>query len=433
MMIHIPSMKEKTKGKKIGQLPDPSLFYMPLQEKFGSAPLPVVQVGEKVQRYQIIGRSEKGSPALIHSPVSGVVKEISEYPQIDGSMSNTIVIENDFLNAETREEARDPAEYHTGELLDIIRNAGIVGAGGAEFPTSVKFDLKGKIINTFIINGAECEPYMTADYAVMAQKTRELLDGILIVNRILQASRTVLAFESQNRELKGIFEPFLQQEKYRMIEIQLLPDAYPQGGELQLIKTVTGMEISKKILPAEAGVIVSNVGTIFAVYEAVFYRKPFVERVMTVTGEASGESGNYLIKIGTPLSHILQSTGMPPSGSLCIVGGPMMGKYAMSLSAPVTKGSGGILLLKPGNFRRLPCIWCGYCVDVCPMHLMPMKYEELFRKQRYKELPEFSLNDCIECGACEYICPSKVPLVESIKKGKSKLKEIENANREKTI
>ena len=339
-------------------------------------------------------------------------------------MVETIVLQNDFRNEEITRPVIDADNLTSDEILAIIKGAGIVGEGGAQFPTFVKYNLLGKKINTFIVNGTECEPYLTADYALMRDKTEELFRGIFLINKVLQAREIVLSIEKQNKELLDVFSPFLSQTEYKNVRVAILPNQYPQGGELQLIKSVTGKELARGVVPKDEGLMVSNVGTIHAVYNALVERKPLTERIITVSGEQSKKSGNYQVKIGTPISHILEYQNLTNTldDKQLVLGGPMMGKNVVETSAPIIKGSSGVLFFKKKEIKRNNCISCGYCVDVCPMKLMPLVFAENYRTGKIASLEKYSLNSCIECAACEYICPSDVPLMESIKEGKVKLK-----------
>ncbi|GAB6009305.1 electron transport complex subunit RsxC [Dysgonomonas reticulitermitis] len=427
-MMHIFSMKGKTKEMLIQPLADAPFLYMPLLKYAGSVPVPIVKIGDAVRQYQLIAQIPEGAgwASNVHSPVSGIVHDIKEYPQADGQSLLTIVIKNDFKETKIEYQEEKP-EYTPEQIIDLIEKAGVAGEGGAQFPTATKYRLEGRHINTFIINGAECEPYLTADYALMAERTEKLFQGINILNSILQAEDIVIAIEEQNKELQKIFSPFLRKKEFEKIRVFVLPNEYPQGGELQLIKSVTGIEIRRNQRPRDAGVIVNNVGTIDAVYEAVVNRKPVISRIITISGERSEYYGNFEVKIGTPIGHILNLLGLTTNNKTIVLGGPMMGKAITDWSIPVTKGSGGVLFLKKEKFKRSNCISCGYCVDVCPMRLMPMKFEEYFRRGKYFNLEKYSISSCIECAACEYICPSNVPLIESIKEGKMKLKQLANA------
>lgn len=422
--MRIFSMKSKTKHTSIVDIPDASVLYLPLLQNIGQAAKPIVEVGQRVLKYQLIAKETRNLSAHIHAPVSGIVKAIELHPLADGTSVETIVLENDFRNEEIVRLPLDLDSLTQEQILAAIKNAGIVGEGGAQFPTYVKYNLQGQKIDTFIVNGTECEPYLTADYALMRDKTEELFQAILLVNRVLQASRIVLSIEKQNKELLAIFGPLLSQPEYNNIRPTILPDWYPQGGELQLIKSVTGKELPRHVLPKNEGVIVSNVGTVYAVYKAIVEQIPLTERIITVSGKLSKQSGNYRVKIGTPVSHIAKHQLLTDTldDKQVVLGGPMMGKNIENMQIPITKGSSGVLFFKKKKIKRNNCISCGYCVDVCPMKLMPFEFAEKYRTGEIESMGKYSLNACIECAACEYICPSNVPLIESIKEGKVKLK-----------
>lgn len=432
-MMHIHSMKNITKKKKIISLDAPDMLIIPLFERFGSKPEPVVNSGDSVKKYQLIAKSNIGFSAPMHSPVSGTIEKIELSPQIGSSDVMSIYIRNDRLETEIEHPLKISNINSPEELLRIIEEAGVVGMGGAQFPTAMKYNRKEKKVKTFVINGAECEPYLSGDYALMQEHTQEILEGILLVNKILEAEEIVIAFEQSNKELKTVFDEFIGKEPYQKIRTHILSNQYPQGGELQLIKTVTGITVAKGSLPLDQGIILSNVGTVYAVYNAVINKKPLIERVITISGENVENPGNYRIKVGTPVSHLLKKFNIHPETSYIISGGPMMSPQVLDCKAPMTKGSLGIIALPKTQVSRMHCIWCGYCVDVCPMKLMPMKFDEFYRKERYSKMNDYNINDCIECAACEYICPSKVPLVKSIKEGKIKLKTIKDAIDRKTI
>lgn len=426
-MMHIHSRKEITKNKKIVALDEPDILMMPLLAQFGSKPEAVVHPGESVRKYQVIGKSSEGLSSPIHAPVSGTIEKIEKAPQADGSEALTIFIRNDRLNTEAEEPLPRIDSDNPQDILRLINEAGIVGMGGAQFPTAKKYDRKDKDVKTFIINGAECEPYLSGDYALMKEYPREILEGILYADKILEAEDIIIAFEKKNNELEQVFGKYLDDDRYSKIRTYVLPNEYPQGDERLLSKTVTGVVIPKGVIPLDKGIIVSNVGTIYAVYNAVRNGKPLTERVITVSGEHAPQPGNYRIKIGTPISHIIRHCMIDTENSHIVSGGPMMSPHIRNFETPMHKGALGIMALPKHRVERLHCIWCGYCVDVCPMKLMPMKYEQFVRRGKYEKLETYNINVCIECAACEYICPSNVPLIESIQKGKKKLKEIKDA------
>ena len=426
--MKIESMKHVTKKIGLTTMKDPEFFYVPLSQHIGQVAKETVKVGDYVHRYEKIGEVSGKVSSMVHSPVSGKVTEIIEKPAANGKKVKTVVIKNDFKYKEIETEKRRIEEVGTfrrDEILEIIKEAGIVGEGGAQFPTHVKYDIGYKKIDTFIVNGAECEPYLTADYTIMSNYVEELLGGIKIAEKLLRPREVVIGIEEENIDIAEHIEVIIKQSRLFNVKIQVLPTAYPQGSELQLIRSVTGKEIKKGEIPGNHGVIVSNVGTVKSMYDAFTEGKPLVERVVTVSGEKVKTKGNYLLKVGTPLSHIIEQLN-PEDNAKIVFGGPMMGEEVTETSTPVVKGTSGILFLSKDidSVKRENCISCGYCVDVCPMGLMPMKFAESYRKEQYEKLVTvYHLDNCIECGACEYVCPSRVPLIKSIKEGKEKLRE----------
>lgn len=426
--MKIEPMKHVTKKTGLTTMKDPEFFYVPLSQHIGQVAKETVKVGDYVHRYEKIGEVSGKVSSMVHSPVSGKVTEIIENPVANGKKVKTVVIKNDFKYKEIETEKRRIEEVGTfrrDEILEIIKEAGIVGEGGAQFPTHVKYDIGYKKIDTFIVNGAECEPYLTADYTIMSNYVEDLLGGIKIAEKLLRPREVVIGIEEENIDIAEHIEVIIKQSRLFNVKIQVLPTAYPQGSELQLIRSVTGKEIKKGEIPGNHGVIVSNVGTVKSMYDAFTEGKPLVERVVTVSGEKVKTKGNYLLKVGTPLSHIIEQLN-PEDNAKIVFGGPMMGEEVTEISTPVVKGTSGILFLSKDidSVKRENCISCGYCVDVCPMGLMPMKFAESYRKEQYEKLVAvYHLDNCIECGACEYVCPSRVPLIKSIKEGKEKLRE----------
>ena len=427
--MKIESMKHITKKTGLATLKDPEFFYVPLSQHIGQVAKETVSKGDYVHRYEKIGEVSGKVSSMVHSPVSGKVIDIVNSLIANGREVRTVVIKNDFQYKEIETEKRKIEEvgrFRRDELLEIIKQAGIVGEGGAQFPTYVKYDIGYKKIDTFILNGAECEPYLTADYAIMSNYVEDLLGGIKIIEKLIRPREVVIGVEEENMDIAEHIANILKERRMFNIRVHVLPTAYPQGGELQLIRSVTGKEIKKGEIPGNHGVIVSNVGTVKSIYDAFTEGKPLVERVVTVSGEKISTRGNYLLKIGTSLNHIMDQLN-PEDNAKIIFGGPMMGEEVNEPLTPVVKGTSGILFLSKDidSIKRENCISCGYCVDVCPMGLMPMKFEENYRKEQYEKLVTvYHLDNCIECGACEYVCPSRVPLIKSIKEGKEKLKEM---------
>lgn len=432
-MMQIPSMKSKTKLRPIAELPDAEILYLSLSQNIGYQPKPIVQKGDIVQQYQLIAKADGLLSANLHAPVSGEILDICRHSLANGEQCNVIVIKNDFKYNQANFSICDPREMNADQIIERIAAAGVVGEGGAQFPTHIKYTLDNKQIDTFIINGIECEPYLTADYILMKNETEKILQSALIVNKILKAKEITITIKKQNKDLQDVFLHYMNQEPYRIFRLLVLSDQYPQGGELQLIKSVTGKEIRKGTLPRDAGVIVSNVGTIYAIHNAVFESKPVISRIITMSGEKAATCGNFRVKIGTPVSHIMNELGLnyDRNQTQLVHGGAMMGIGIINMSVPICKGTSGILLLEKRVItKKNNCIQCGYCADVCPMRLMPMILAYNYRKGKYEQMETDNLMLCIDCAACEYICPSSVPLTESIRKGKHILQNTENhANR----
>lgn len=430
--MKIESMKHMTKLKKLEKLPDPEYFFIPLSQHIGQVAKETVKKGDYVRQYEKIGEITGNISSNIHSPVSGSVEDIIENPLSNGVKVKTVKIKNDFEYNQMELEKIDISDIcklPKKKILEKIKEAGIVGEGGAQFPTYVKYSIGEKKIRTLILNGAECEPYLTSDYTVMKEYAEEMFNGIKIVDRLLDPEEIVIGIENENRNLEDVLLPIIKRDKLEKIRIQILPTAYPQGSELQLIKSVTGKELRKGSIPVDSGVIVSNVGTIKSVYYAVSEGIPVTERVVTISGEKLNKIGNYLLKIGTPLKHITDKLS-PANDSKIVFGGPMMGTEVEFIdrnkTVPVIKGTSGILFLSReiDSIQRENCISCGACVDVCPMGLLPLYFEKYYSDGKIKKLLRLNIDSCIECGACEYACPSRVPLISSIKNGKAEIRQL---------
>ena len=430
--MKIESMKHMTKLKKLEKLPDPEYFFIPLSQHIGQVAKETVKKGDYVRQYEKIGEITGNISSNIHSPVSGSVEDIIENPLSNGVKVKTVKIKNDFEYNQMELEKIDISDIcklPKEKILEKIKEAGIVGEGGAQFPTYVKYSIGEKKIRTLILNGAECESYLTSDYTVMKEYAEEMFNGIKIVDRLLDPEEIVIGIENENRNLEDVLLPIIKRDKLEKIRIQILPTAYPQGSELQLIKSVTGKELRKGSIPVDSGVIVSNVGTIKSVYYAVSEGIPVTERVVTISGEKLNKIGNYLLKIGTPLKHITDKLS-PANDSKIVFGGPMMGTEVEFIdrnkTVPVIKGTSGILFLSReiDSIQRENCISCGACVDVCPMGLLPLYFEKYYSDGKIKKLLRLNIESCIECGACEYACPSRVPLISSIKNGKAEIRQL---------
>ncbi|UII25957.1 electron transport complex subunit RsxC [Fulvivirga maritima] len=418
-LMNIPSLKSKTKKLPIKEIPATEYFMLSLKG-YGSVMKPLVNQGDEVKKYQLLAENNNGFYSCLHAPASGVIESIQE---IEGEAY--IKLRNDFKDTETILAELHIENMAPEDILNVIKYYGIEGSGGARFPTYTKYNTLDSSIDTFIINGAECEPYLSADYALMNHETESLFKAVEIIQKVIGASRIVIGIEHQHKKLKSNLEQSAQ-AFHLPFEVKILPDQYPQGGELQLIRSVTGKELPKGSIPAQHGIMVSNVGTIHAIYEAFYNNRPYTERTITVSGENSSEPGNYKVSIGTPIKHILEHLGgsWNPKQQTVVLGGPMMGKAVHHADTAIHKGSGGVLVIPHPKNNRHNCIQCGYCSDVCPQHLMPMEFARYTNENNPQKLQDFHLPDCIECGACAYICPSDVPLMKSIFNGKEMIKNL---------
>ena len=423
----IEDMKIVTKNMSLKKISESEIFFVPLLQHKGERAFEIVKVGQEVRKYEKIAQGYGSISANIHSPVSGKVIRIMKNFLPDGSKVRTIIIENNFKEERVKLVKRNMRELQMAEseeILKIIEEAGIVGLGGAGFPTASKYDIKLEKIDTFIINGMESEPYLTADYLLMKNYAKEICRGIKVAEKVLRPRHMVIAISEKNKELVSVFERMAREVNIDL-QIKILSADYPQGSEILLIDKITGKKIQKGKLTIEKGVIVSNVGTIKAIYDAFFNGKPLIERIVTISGEEVPNAGNYKIRIGTPLVHIVDSLNITKTDKI-IFGGPMMGNKVKEPSTPIIKGTSGVIFLNEEKIESKNCISCGKCVEVCPMNLIPFDFSKYYEKVRYVKMLNANIFNCIECGACEYVCPSRVPLIESIKNGKEILVELIN-------
>ena len=425
--IHPPDKKALSADKPVAETKQPLRVVVPLSQHLGAPCKPVVAVDQEVKKGELIGEPTGFVSAPVHSSVSGKVISIGEFPNAMGRMVTSIVIENDYREEWTL--LKDNPDYMNlspEELKEKIKNAGIVGMGGAAFPTVVKLSPpKEKPIDTVIINGSECEPYLTGDYRLMIEHPKEILEGLRILMKVLGVSKGFVGIEDNKpAAIKSMKEAASGLEG---IEIRPLHTRYPQGAEKMLIKAVTGREVPPRALPMDVKVVVHNTGTAYAIFEAVRYGKPLIDRVVTVSGEGINEPKNLLVKTGTLISHlIVECGGLKEEGVKVISGGPMMGFAISSLDIPVTKGTSGIVALTEKEIAHAesfgPCIRCGRCIDACPMGLMPSMLSVYAEKGFYEGAKEYNLFDCFECGCCTYVCPSKRPIVQLVRLAKSQVK-----------
>lgn len=404
----------------------PKQVVIPMQQHIGAPCVPLVNVGDRVLRGQKIGDGE-GLCVPVHASVSGTVVAIEPRPHTSGRLVNAIVIENDHSDETVSEVACDLPldQLAADDVLHAIREAGIVGMGGAAFPGNVKaLSSMGKI-DTLIANACECEPYITADDSLLRTEPEHVLEGMRILRQILKPKRVVLAIEDNKDEAIKTVKALLKNDTD--IEVVVLPTRYPQGAEKQLVQSVTGREVLPGQLPASVGCAVFNVSTFAAIYRAVRLGKSLTARIVTVSGEAIAKPQNFIVPIGTPLHDLIEvAGGLNEKTERVISGGPMMGIAQSDLSVPVIKATNSVLcLLKDvnGAAENPVCLRCGKCVSVCPMRLQPLYLYRFVNAGRVDELERLNLLDCMECGSCAFTCPGKLPLVERFRAGKAMLRE----------
>ena len=425
--IHPDYQKEITSNKPITSAQLPSRVVIPLSQHTGAPAKPEVNIGDEVKRGQLIGSSAGFVSAPVHASISGKVTAIAEFLHPSGRMISSVVIESDGKDESISfKENVDYMSLGIEEIKTIIKDAGIVGLGGAAFPTNVKLSPpKEKPIDMVILNGAECEPYLTADHRLMVEHPREIVEGLKIIMKTLGVNKGYIGIEENKPDALEKMREVVSKESN--IEIRSLEVKYPQGAEKMLIKAIKGREVPSRGLPMDVGVVVQNVGTALAIYEAVKYGKPLIERVVTVTGKGIKEPKNLMVRIGTLISDVVGQCGGFVDGAVkVIVGGPMMGFAQWSLDVPVVKGTSGILVLTEDEYvsseEYFPCIRCGNCIDVCPMGLNPSMLSILSEKGRYEETKEYNLFDCFECGSCAFVCPANRPMVQFMRLAKSMVK-----------
>lgn len=432
--IHPPEYKHITEGVEFSNLSIPQICYIPLQQHTGKPAVPVVKAGDMVYEGQLIGKADGFISANVHSSIPGKVIDIKEHPSVFSRKSMCIVIEAEgkFESSGRLSELSEWKHLTPKEILGRVAEAGIVGLGGAAFPTPVKLSPpENKKIDTLVINGSECEPYLTVDDMLIRTFPQDILEGIAITLRILGIDKAVFGIENNKKEAFSIFKKALEASPFKnSVQLVRLKTKYPQGAEKQLIYSIMKRKVPSGGLPMDVGTVVQNAGTIYAIREAVVLRKPLFERYMTVTGDLVNKPGNYKVRIGTMLSDIVEECGgLKDNPSKIIMGGPMCGISLQSMDVPVVKGTSGILFLseREVNIDEFsPCIKCGRCVTACPMGLMPCDIGNAVENNRFDLLGK-NVFDCIMCGGCSYICPSRRPLSHFVKLSQDKLRKRKTA------
>ncbi len=423
--IHPPENKLQTEHLHTEVYKSPKKVYVPLLQHIGTPVQPLVAVGDKVLKGQKIGDATGGLNSPVHASVSGTVISIEANECALPGQNTAICIEND--GTDTWAELEKITDWENADrkvLLDMIREKGIVGIGGATFPTHVKLNPpEGTKIDTLLLNGAECEPYLNSDNRKMLEQPDHIIKGIQIIKKVLGIENAYIGIEDNKPEA---IEVMKNAADGTGIEIVPLKTKYPQGGEKQLIKAVLNRDVPSGQLPSAVGVVVQNTGTAAAVYEAIVEGKPLIEKIVTISGKAIKNPKNLIVPIGTRFSEILDYCEVDREKMVKLVmGGPMMGAQQSSEDATVIKGTSGLLALtteEVNPYTPKPCIRCSKCVTACPMRLEPLMYDRLSLSNRWDEMADYHLMDCIECGSCAYVCPANRPLTKAIKEGKAKLR-----------
>jgi len=419
-MVKLAENKHYSENKAVEKLPVPSRVYLPLIQHLGKICNPEVKVGDTVKFGQRIASIQANLYAPIHASISGVVSAIQDWPHPVLGRAKAIVLEGDGKSDETvfsLKSRQDIDKLNPADIRKIVLDAGIVGMGGASFPTHIKLN-PPKPLDTLIINGAECEPYLTADSRLMVEKTAEIAEGIRLIAACLGIKEIYIGIEDNKPEAIKAFSGFSG------IKVKVLKSDYPQGGEKQLIQNVLGKQIPRGKLPFDIGVLVQNVATVYAVYEAVFRGKPLIERLVTVTGSCLENPKNLLVRLGTPIKNLIDFCGpLKEEPAKIIIGGPMMGIAQYTDEVPVIKSSGGLLLMNAQEAKIMeegPCIRCAACVRGCPVGLMPCQINLASERSLWSLTKEYAAGDCIECGICNYVCPANRRLLQTIKRAKLK-------------
>jgi electron transport complex protein RnfC len=423
--IHPPYNKELASGKAIAPCPVPPEVIIPLQQHIGAPCEPLVKEGERVEVGQKIGEASAFVSAPVHSSVSGVVKEIAEARNFTGARVRSVVIAADPHQPEfPQKPGRDLEALSAEEIRELAREAGLVGMGGAAFPTHVKLTPPAdKPVDTVIINGCECEPFLTCDHRLMLERPAELVAGLKLLLRAVGAERGIIGVEANKLDAADALRAAVGKEP--SLRVEVLEVKYPEGAEKMLIFALTGRKVPPGKLPSEVGCLVQNVGTAIALYEAAAWGKPLYQRVVTVTGPGIKNPGNFLVRIGTPLSALIEAAGgYLGTPAKLIMGGPMTGWAQPDASASVVKGTSGVVVLTGSEVdlsEERECVRCGKCVEVCPMFLMPNFLVQATKRSQWERAEMWGALDCFECGCCSYTCPAYIPHVQYVRKAKAEI------------
>ena len=423
--IHVDDRKSLTKDLPIENMPDSPMIYISMSQHIGAPAIPVVCVGDKVKKGQLLGKENGAISANVYSSVSGTVVDIKDIVNGLGQKQQYVIIENDYANEEVFFDKMTSFESH--DIIERVKLAGIVGLGGAGFPTAVKL-LPKNPIDTLIINGAECEPYLTCDYRLMIERTTEIYNGIKYTAKALNAQKIIVGIEANKPEAIEIFS------KYDDLDVVVLKHQYPMGSEKHLIYCTTGRKVGLGKMPFDVGVCVQNIKTMIAIHEAIVMDKPINKTVITVSGKGVKQPKNLRVALGTPYEDIIKYCGGVLEDTVKIVaGGPMMGKALVTATQYTRKTDSGLLLLVPGEANisePTNCISCGKCAENCPMRLIPALMENAVLSKDFKEAEKLGIMNCIECASCAFNCPAKRPLTQGFNFAKGEIRKL-NATKEK--
>ncbi len=422
--VHPQEQKELTENLAFEVMPNPKQIIIPLTQHLGKPAKPIVKKGSEVKAGEIIAEQDGFISAPVHCPVSGKVSKITVGSTVTGFPRDAIVIESNEANDILLMPSLDPEIVSQEEIRERVKLAGIVGQGGAAFPTYVKLSPPvDKKIEIVIINGCECEPYLTRDYRYMIERTDDLIAGLKLIMKAVGVNKGAIGIENNKPEAINKLKDAVK--NYPDISIEVLETKYPQGAEKMLIKAVTGKEVPPGKLPFDVGAVIQNIGTAIAIYDAVVKGEPQLTAALTVSGMGINQPKNLIVPIGTPLADILDYCGGVKENAVkVVVGGPMMGVAQYDFSAPVMKATSGILVLTEdeiNNHEETPCLRCGKCVDVCPLNLIPTKLARLSSLEKFEEAEQLGITVCMECGTCTYTCPANLPLVQWLRFGKQRV------------
>lgn len=425
--VHPPESKDLTAGKPIDAMPVPAELELILGQHIGAPSIPVVAKKSEVEEGSVIGDAGKGLSVPIHSPVGGKVKTLGTSAHPVNVTMPSITISVDQEASPKQYERKAWQDVAASDLLEKVKDSGIIGIGGAGFPTHVKLaPPKNTPVDTLVINGAECEPYITADHRQMLEHADEIIEGCKVLLRILGISKCLIGIENNKPDAISALTAAADKAAESACNIDVMPleVKYPQGSEKQLIQSLTGRKVPGYALPSAVGVVVQNVSTAKAVYDAVVLDKPFYEKVITVSGRGIQQSANLLVKVGTKVRDIVDYLGgIRPELTKVVLGGPMMGFAVSTLDIPITKTTSSVLFLTDEEIDTTPhsqCIRCGWCLDACPMGLEPKEIGLYVEANHGEETEPFGVFECFECGSCSYVCPAKRPLVQFVRLAKMK-------------